>query len=137
MGSKAFPPPKLLLPTFTPLCLASSTFNTRISVRVCVEGENVCRHDTSMQNYCLLEQRRPHDTILYWYDPAVVSALPFKYTESIVSAASALNCAKRHCARKRHSASGRGPLCDNGCCQFVCDVASTEPRELGCPLEEI
>jgi hypothetical protein len=90
MGSKAFPPPKLLLPAFTPPCLASSTLNTGISVRVCVEGEKVCSHDTSVQNYCLLEQRRPHDTILYSHDPAV--ALPFKYTESIVSAASALHC---------------------------------------------
>jgi hypothetical protein len=63
-------------------------------VRVCVEGEKVCRHDTSVQNYWLLEQRRPHDTILYWYDPAVVGVLPFKYTESIVSAAFALNCAE-------------------------------------------
>jgi hypothetical protein len=91
MGSKAFPPPKLLLPTFTPPCLASSTLNTGISVRVCVEGEKVCRHDTSVQNYCLLEQRRPHD-ILYWHNPDVVGALQFKYTESIVSAASALHC---------------------------------------------
>jgi hypothetical protein len=58
---------------------------------VYVEGEKVCRHDSSVQNYCLLEQRRPHDTILYSHDPAVVGALPFKYTESIVSAASALH----------------------------------------------
>jgi hypothetical protein len=101
---KHSPPPKLLLPTFTPPCLASSTLNTGISVRVCVDGEKVCRHDTSVQNYCLLEQRRPHDTILDWHDPAVVGALPFKYTESIVSAASALHCT----ARKRHCSSGRG-----------------------------
>jgi hypothetical protein len=52
-------------------------------VRVCVEGEKVCRHDTSVQNCCLLGQWRPHDTILYWHDPAVVDAHPFKYTESI------------------------------------------------------
>jgi hypothetical protein len=84
MESKAYPPPKLLLPTFTPPCLASPTFNTGISVRVCVEGEKVCRHDSSLQNFCLLEQRRRHDNKLYWHDPAVVGALPFKYTESIV-----------------------------------------------------
>jgi hypothetical protein len=53
-------------------------------VRVCVEGEKVCRQDTSMQNYCLLGQRRPHDNKLYWHDPAVVDAHPFKYAESIV-----------------------------------------------------
>jgi hypothetical protein len=45
-----------------------------------------------------------HDNKLDWHDPAVVDAHPFKYTESIVSAASALNCAKRHCV------SGLGPL---------------------------
>jgi hypothetical protein len=92
MGSKAFPPPKLLLPTFPPPCLASSTLNTGISVRVCVEEEKVCRHDTSVPNYFLFEQRRPYDTMLCWHDPAVLGALPFKYTESIVSAASALHC---------------------------------------------
>jgi hypothetical protein len=90
MVSKAYPPTLVITPYFYP-CLASSTLNTGISVRVCVEGEKVCRHDTSVQNYCLLEQRRPHDTKLYWHDPAVVGALPFKYTESIVSA---LNCAE-------------------------------------------
>jgi hypothetical protein len=42
--------------------------------------------------FCLLEQRRRHDNKLEWHDPAVVDAHPFKYTESIVSAASALNC---------------------------------------------
>jgi hypothetical protein len=94
MVSKAFPPPKLLLPTFTPPCLASPTFNTGISVRVCVEGEKVCRHDSSVQIYCLLGQRRRHDNKLDWHDPAVVDAHPFKCTESIVSAASALNCAE-------------------------------------------
>jgi hypothetical protein len=70
MGSKAFPPPKLLLPTFTPPCLASSTLNTGISVGVCVEGEKVCHHDSSVQNYCLLRQRRRHDNKLDWHDPA-------------------------------------------------------------------
>jgi hypothetical protein len=65
-----------------------STLNTGISLRVCVEGEKVCRHDTSVQNYRFLEQWRPHDTILYWHDPAVVGALPFKYTESIVCSVS-------------------------------------------------
>jgi hypothetical protein len=59
-----------------------------------MEGEKVFRHDSSVQNFCLLQQRRPHDTILYWHDPAVVDAHPFKYTESIVYAASALNCAE-------------------------------------------
>jgi hypothetical protein len=94
MESKAFPAPKLLLPTFTPPCLASLTFNTGISVRFCVEGEKVCRHDSSVQNFCLLEQRRPHDNKTDWHDPPVVDAHPFKYTEIIVSAASALNCAE-------------------------------------------
>jgi hypothetical protein len=56
------------------------------------------------EKVCLLEQRRRHDNKLYWHDPAVVDAHPFKSTESIVSAASALNCAKRHYAR------GRGPV---------------------------
>jgi hypothetical protein len=37
-----------------------------------VEGEKVCRHDSSVQNYCLLGQRRPHDNKLDWHDPAVV-----------------------------------------------------------------
>jgi hypothetical protein len=63
-------------------------------VRVCLEEEKVCRHDSSVQNYCLLGQRRRHDNKPVWHDPAVVDALPFKYTESIVSAASALNCAE-------------------------------------------
>jgi hypothetical protein len=94
MGSKAFPPPKLLLPTFTPPCLASSILNTGISVRDCVEGEKVYRYDTSVQNYCLLGQRRRYYNQLDWHDLAAVGALPFKYTESIVSEASALNCAE-------------------------------------------
>jgi hypothetical protein len=63
-------------------------------VRVCVEGEKVFRHDSSVQNFCLLEQRRRHDNKLDWHDPAIVDTHPFKYTESIVSAASALNCAE-------------------------------------------
>jgi hypothetical protein len=50
-----------------------------------VEGEKVFRHDSSVQNYCLFGQRRRHDNILYWHDPAVVGALPFKYTESVCS----------------------------------------------------
>jgi hypothetical protein len=54
----------------------------------------VCRHDTSVKNYCLLGQRRRHDNKLDWHDPAVVGTLPFKYTESIVTAATALNCAE-------------------------------------------
>jgi hypothetical protein len=93
-GIKSIPPTLVILPTFTPLCFASPTFNTGISVRVCVEGEKVCRQDTSMQNYCLLGQRRRHDNKLDWHDPAVVDAHPFRYTESIASAASALNCAE-------------------------------------------
>jgi hypothetical protein len=63
-------------------------------VRVCVEGEKIFRHDSSVQNFCLLGQRRRHDNKLDWHDPAVVDEHPFKYTESIVSAASALNCAE-------------------------------------------
>jgi hypothetical protein len=59
-----------------------------------VEGEKVFRHDSSVQNFCLLEQRRRHDNKLDWHDPPVVDAHPFKYTESIVSAASVLNCAQ-------------------------------------------
>jgi hypothetical protein len=54
-----------------------------------VEGGKVCPHESSVRTIAC-SSNRDH-TILYSHDPAVVGALPFKYTESIVPAATALH----------------------------------------------
>jgi hypothetical protein len=87
-------PTLVISPYFCPSMSCIVHTQHRKSVGVCVEGEKVFCHDSSVQNFCLLEQRRQHDNKLYWHDPAVVDAHPFKYTENIESVASALNCAE-------------------------------------------